>query len=191
MGCSLNGELGLYYVLNFKNMEKNELSIYDENYLKSKIYIIRGVQVMLDADLADIYGYETKAFNRQIKNNIERFDEDMRFQLTNSEYESLRCKICTSNEFVTNSESTIYDNKPVLRSKFSTSKPEKRGGRQYLPYAFTELGIYSLMMVLKGDLAVKQSKKLIRLFKKLKDFAIQTTNVLPDVELQVLAISFL
>ena len=188
MGCSLNGELGLYYVLNFKNMEKNELSIYDENYLKSKIYIIRGVQVMLDADLADIYGYETKAFNRQIKNNIERFDEDMRFQLTNSEYESLRCKICTSNEFVTNSESIIYHNKPVLRSKILTSKPEKRGGRQYLPYAFTELGIYSLMMVLKGDLAVKQSKKLIRLFKKLKDFAIQTTNVLPDVELQVLAI---
>lgn len=169
-------------------MENNELSIYDENYLKSKIYIIRGVQVMLDADLAEIYGYTTKRFNEQVKNNIERFDEDFRFQLTNSEYESLRCKNCTSNVFVTNNESIRYDEVSVLRSKFSTSKPEKRGGRQYLPYAFTELGIYSLMMVLKGDLAVKQSKKLIRLFKKLKDFAIQTTNVLPDVELHVLAI---
>lgn len=169
-------------------MVNNELSIYDENYLKSKIYIIRGVQVMLDADLAEIYGYSTKSFNQQVKNNIERFDDDMRFQLTNSEYESLRCNFCTSNEFVTNSDSVIYDKESVLRSKFLTSKPEKRGGRQYLPYAFTELGIYSLMMVLKGDLAVKQSKKLIRLFKKLKDFAIQTTNVLPDVELHVLAI---
>lgn len=156
--------MGLYYVLNFRNMENNELSIYDENYLKSKIYIIRRVQVMLDADLAEIYGYETKNFNRQVKNNIERFDADFRFQLTDEEVAQLsRCKNFTLN---TGRGSNI----------------------KYNPYAFTELGIYSLMMVLKGDLAVKQSKKLIRLFKKLKDFAIQTTNVLPDVELHVLAI---
>lgn len=74
-------------------MENNELSIYDEDYLKSKIYIIRGVQVMLDADLAEIYGYTTKNFNRQVKNNIERFDDDFRFQLTDTEVEILRCKI--------------------------------------------------------------------------------------------------
>ena len=97
-------------------MENNNLSIYDDDYLKSKIYIIRGVQVMLDADLADIYGYTTKRFNEQVKNNIERFDEEMRFQLTNSEYD-------------------------ILRSKISTSKLEKRGGRQYLPYAFTDPNI--------------------------------------------------
>ena len=71
---------------------------------------------MLDADLADIYGYTTKRFNEQVKNNIERFDEEMRFQLTNSEYD-------------------------ILRSKISTSKLEKRGGRQYLPYAFTDPNI--------------------------------------------------
>ena len=70
-------------------------------------------------------------------------------------------------------------------SKFSTSS---WGGTRKRPYAFTELGIYSLMMVLKGDLAVKQSKKLIRLFKKLKDFAFQIQNVLPSTELQALAI---
>ena len=143
---------------------------------------------MLDADLADIYGYTTKRFNEQVKNNIERFDDDMRFQLTDSEYESLRCNFCTSNEFVTNNESTIYNNKPVLRSKFSTSKPEKRGGRQYLPYAFTELGIYSLMMVLKGDLAVSQTRKLIKLFKRMKDFIVQLQNVLPDSEIRMLAV---
>ncbi len=129
-------------------MKTNELSIYDEDYLKSKIYIIRGVQVMIDADLADIYGYSTKRFNEQVKNNIERFDEDMRFQLTSNEYD-------------------------VLRSKISTSKPETRGGRQYLPYVFTEQGIYMLMTVLKGELAVDQSKKLIRLFKRMKDFIVQ------------------
>lgn len=144
-------------------MENNNLSIYDDDYLKSKIYIIRGVQVMLDADLADIYGYTTKRFNEQVKNNIERFDEEMRFQLTNNEYD-------------------------ILRSKFSTSKPEKRGGRQYLPYAFTEQGIYMLMTVLKGDLAVDQSKKLIKLFKRMKDFIVQLQNVLPESEIRVLAI---
>lgn len=130
-------------------MKTNELSIYDEDYLKSKIYIIRGVQVMIDADLAEIYGYSTKRFNEQVKNNIERFDEDMRFQLTSNEYD-------------------------VLRSKISTSKPETRGGRQYLPYVFTEQGIYMLMTVLKGELAVDQSKKLIRLFKQ--NFFVYPTN---------------
>lgn len=115
---------------------------------------------MLDADLAEIYGYSTKNFNRQVNNNIERFDDDMRFQLTDTEVEILRCKNCTSSW----------------------------GGVRYNPYAFTELGIYSLMMVLKGDLAVSQSKKLLRLFKKLKDFAIQMQNVLPDSEIRMLAI---
>ena len=141
-------------------MEEKALVVLTEAYLMSKIYIIRDVQVMLDADLAEIYGYSTSRFNEQVKNNIERFDDDFRFQLTETEFKS-------------------------LMSKFSTSN---RGGTRNLPYAFTELGIYSLMMVLKGDLAVRQSKKLIRLFKKLKDFAAQIQNVLPSSELQILAI---
>ena len=169
-------------------MKNNNVSIYDDDYLKSKIYIIRGVQVMLDADLADIYGYTTKAFNRQVKNNIERFDEEMRFQLTNSEYDILRCKNCTSNILLSDCNSAITDETKVLRSKILTSKPEKRGGRQYLPYVFTEQGIYMLMTVLKGDLAVDQSKKLIKLFKKMKDFFVQFQNVLPESEIRILAI---
>ena len=169
-------------------MKNNELSINDENYLKSKIYIIRGVQVMLDADLAEIYGYTTKNFNRQVKNNIERFDEDMRFQLTDNEYHILRCSFCTSKTSPTDYKSTTYNNAEVLRSKFLTSKPETRGGRQYLPYAFTEQGIYMLMTVLKGELAVDQSKKLIRLFKQMKDFIVQLQNVLPESEIRMLAI---
>ena len=71
---------------------ENEIIILDENDLKNKIYTIRGVQVMLDSDLAEIYGYETKRFNEQVKNNIERFDEDFRFQLTQDEVDVLRSK---------------------------------------------------------------------------------------------------
>ena len=141
-------------------MEEQGLELLNEDYLMSKIYIIRGVQVMLDFDLAAIYGYTTTRFNEQVKNNIERFDDDFRFQLTDLEFKN-------------------------LISKFSTSS---WGGTRKRPYAFTELGIYSLMMVLKGELAVKQSKTLIRLFKKLKDVAIQIQNVLPNTEFQALAL---
>lgn len=70
-------------------MDNDGLSIYDDDYLKSKIYNIRGKQVMLDFDLAKIYGYETKYFNRQVKNNIERFDDDFRFRLTDDEVTQL------------------------------------------------------------------------------------------------------
>ena len=69
--------------------EKPDFSLIDENMLKSRIYTIRGLKVMLDADLAKIYGYSTKDFNRQVKNNIERFAEDFRFQLTKKEVEEL------------------------------------------------------------------------------------------------------
>ena len=68
---------------------KPEFSLIDENMLKSRIYTIRGLKVMLDADLAEIYGYSTKRFNEQVKCNIERFDEDFRFQLTREEYQSI------------------------------------------------------------------------------------------------------
>ena len=77
-------------------MEENSLVALTEKYLMSKIYVIRGVQVMLDVDLAVIYGYTTKNFNRQVKNNIDRFDDDFRFQLTDIEVNILRCKNCTS-----------------------------------------------------------------------------------------------
>lgn len=147
--------------------------INNENDLRSKIYIIRGVQVMLDSDLAEIYGYETKRFNEQVKNNIEKFDEDFRFQLTKEEYqEILRSKI-----------STLDQN---LRSKFLTLEPGKYS--KYLPYAFTEQGIYMLMTVLRGELAVKQSKTLIRIFKQMKDFIVQSQNVLSTPDLLKLSI---
>lgn len=79
-------------------VEKNkEMVIVDDKTIKDKIYLIRGQRVMLDADLATICGYETKNFNRQVKNNIEKFEgEDFMFQLTETEFENLRCKNSTS-----------------------------------------------------------------------------------------------
>ena len=107
---------------------------------------------MLDFELAEIYGYSTKRFNEQVKNNAGKFDEDFLFQLTRDEWE-------------------------ILRSKNSTSRSEQRsGGRRYLPYAFTEQGIYMLMTVLKGELATKQSKALIRMFKQMKDFLVENSE---------------
>ena len=122
--------------------EKTEIAVIDEQKLKERIYTIRGQQVMLDFELAEIYGYTTKTFNQQVKNNASKFDEDFMFELTNDEWQN-------------------------LRSKFTSSS---WGGTRYLPKAFTEQGIYMLMTVLRGDLAVRQSKELIRLFKQMKDF---------------------
>ena len=123
-------------------------------YLKGLIYYVRGVRVMLDMDLAKIYGYSTKDFNRQVKNNIEKFEQDFMFQLTDEECEILRCKNSTSSW----------------------------GGRRYNPYAFTEQGIYMLMTVLKGELATKQSKALIRIFKQMKDYIVDNQPLLGQRE---------
>lgn len=128
----------------------NEIMINNEEDLKSKIYTIRGLQIMLDRDLAEIYGYSTKTFNQQVKNNIERFDEDFIFQLTTDEVNNLRSKILTAN----------------ISSKNRSN-----------PYAFTEQGVYMLMTVLKGELAVSQSKMLVRLFKKMKDYVIENQQI--------------
>lgn len=131
---------------------QKDFSLIDEALLKSRIYMIRGVKVMLDADLAEIYGYSTKVFNRQVKNNLDRFPEEFRFQLNTEEIKILRCKFCTAN-----------------LSSMSRSNP----------YAFTEQGIYMLMTVLKGDLAVRQSMALIRLFKQMKEYIIsENRNIL-------------
>lgn len=115
-----------------------------------EIYTIRGHQVMLDLDLAEIYGYTTKAFNQQIRNNIDRFPDDFRFQLTKEEIDS------------------------ILRSKNLTST---WGGLRYLPYAFTEQGIYMLMTVLKGNLAERQSVAIMRAFKSMREYIFQNKQL--------------
>lgn len=158
--------------------------------LKSLIFTVRGVKVMLDADLAEIYGYTTKAFNQQVKNNIGKFDTDFRFQLTKEEYhEILKSKILTSKLESNHILSSTSQNTLKLRSKNLTLELEKGKYSKYLPFVFTEQGIYMLMTVLKGDLATKQSKALIRTFKEMKDFIVDNSGLLiGNRELMQLAI---
>lgn len=158
------------------------LVLLDENLIKDLIYEIRGQKVMLDFDLAHIYGYETKDFNKQVKNNQERFEPDFYFQLNRNEWDSiLRWKISTANSVFAD------ENAPsgVLRSKKSTANANSK--RRYLPFAFTEQGIYMLMTVLRGDLAIKQSKTLIRLFKSMKDYIVETQSLGSTNEVLALA----
>ena len=152
--------------------------------LRNFIYTVRGVKVMLDADLAKIYGYTTKAFNQQVKNNIEKFDTDFRFQLTKEEYhEILMSKFLTSKSSTNHLLSITSKNDTILRSKNLTLELEKGKYSKYLPFVFTEQGIYMLMTVLKGELAIKQSKALIRTFKEMKDFIIDNHNLIGNREL--------
>ena len=147
------------------NEEMTTIELTEEN-IESLIYEIRDQKVMLDFDLARIYGYVTKTFNQQVKNNIEKFPEDFMFQLTNAELEIvLRCQNVTTNS--------------NLRSKKLTAN-ELSSKRRYNPYAFTEQGIYMLMTVLKGELAVKQSKALIRLFKRMKDYIVENKELISN-----------
>ena len=146
--------------VNFVAEQNKEIVVIDETTIKSKIYYIRNQKVMLDFELAEIYGYTTTRFNEQVKNNSEKFDDDFMFQLTKSEFENLISKKSTSSW----------------------------GGRRKLPYAFTEQGIYMLMTVLRGELAVRQSKALIRMFKQMKDFIIKNQDFISSKELVQIAI---
>ena len=134
------------------------LKITSEKTLKDLVYEVRGQKVMLDSDLARIYGYETKNFNRQVKNNLSKFPKDFMFRL--------------------NKDETFI----ILRSKKLTSK-NLSSYRRYNPYVFTEQGIYMLMTVLKGELATKQSIALIRLFKSMKDYVVGSNSILNTNEL--------
>ena len=139
-------------------MKDNEIIIPELNKdtIESMMYTIRGQKVMLDFDLAKIYGYTTKAFNQQVKNNNTKFPERFMFQL--EQIEVLK----------------------TSRSKNLTAimqEPGSKGGRTSLPYAFTEQGIYMLMTVLKGDLATRQSIALIDAFKEMKDYIVESNGL--------------
>lgn len=137
------------------NMENN-LLVVNTDKIKSKIYTIRGMQVMLDADLAELYNVETKQINRAVKRNSERFPGDFMFQISQKEFDTLRSQIVTSS-----GES--------LRFQFGTSRLE-HGGRRYLPYAFTEQGVAMLSGVLKSSTAVKVSIQIMSAFVAMRKF---------------------
>jgi ORF6N domain. len=139
----------------------NDIAIPDENKLKidisTKILVIRGQQVMVDRDLAELYGVETKVLNQAVKRNIERFPERFMFQLNEKEFE-------------------------FLRSQIVTSKTETRGGRQYLPYAFTEQGVAMLASVLKSDTAVLTSIMIIDAFVAFRRFLQNNSKIFTEID---------
>ena len=136
---------------------ENKSIILNESDLKNKIYTIRGVQVMLDSDLAEIYGVETKRLNEQVKRNIERFPEEFMFQLSAEEFE-------------------------VLRSQIATSKKETRGGRQYLPFVFTEQGVAMLSAVLKSEKAIKASIQIMKAFVSMRRFLLNNAQIFSEID---------
>ena len=146
--------------------------------IESKIFVIRGKQVMIDRDLAELYGVETKRITEAVKRNIERFPEAFRFQLTKEEYDFLRSQIVTSkneNDSLRSQIATLKNEKDVLRSQFATSKTEEpisetRGGRQYLPYVFTEQGVAMLSAVLHSETAIQVSIRIMDAFVQLRHY---------------------
>ena len=108
--------------------------------IEKKIFLIRNQKVMLDRDLAELYGVSTKRLNEQVKRNIKRFPQDFMFQLNEKEFDNLRSQIATSN----------------------------RGGRRYMPYVFTENGVAMLSSILASDTAIEVNIQIMRAFTNLR-----------------------
>jgi hypothetical protein len=125
--------------------EKTGIQIVAAPAIEKRIFVIRGRQVMLDEDLADLYGVETKRLIQQVKRNLKRFPDDFMFQLTRAEAEALRSQIATSND--------------------------GRGGRRYAPYVFTEQGVAMLSGVLRSDRAIAVNIEIMRAFVELRRVA--------------------
>jgi hypothetical protein len=119
-----------------------------------KIFIIRGIQVMVDSDLAELYEVETRRLMEQVKRNIERFDVDFMFELTKEEYENLISQNATSSW----------------------------GGRRKLPHVFTEQGVYMLATVLKSSIAVDVTKHIMRTFTRLKNQSVPYFDIIKRLE---------
>jgi hypothetical protein len=125
--------------------EMAELQVVAAQTIKKRIFVVRERQVMLDEDLADLYGVETRVLVQQVKRNAKRFPADFMFQLTKTEAEALRSQFVISNE--------------------------GRGGRRYAPYVFTEQGVAMLSGVLRSDRAIAVNIEIMRAFIELRRVA--------------------
>jgi len=135
-------------------MFSNKNKLINNIVVDDKIFIIRGIQVMIDKDLAELYDVPTKRLNEQVKRNIERFDSDFMFQLTNQELENLRSQNATTNF-------------NMIRTN---------------PYVFTEQGVYMLATVLKSGIAVEVTKQIMRTFVKLKNQSVPYFDIIKRLE---------
>ena len=129
------------------------------NIIQHKIHEIRGARVIMDYDLAELYRVETKVLKQAVRRNLERFPEDFMFELSSDEYNSLiislRSQIVTSNE---------------------------KGGRRYMPYAFTEHGVIMLASLLRSNIAIQTSIKITRAFVAMRNYIMSTTHLETELE---------
>jgi len=140
--------------------------------IQNRIYTIRGLQVMLDSDLAELYGVESKRLNEQVKRNIERFPESFRFQLTKEEVDNLRSQIVTSSADFS------------LRSQIATLKTGGGRGqhRKYLPCVFTEQGVAMLSAVLRSETSVKVSIEIMQAFVVMRRFMLSNADMFKRID---------
>lgn len=132
-------------------MSKKTLqSLVEEQKILQRIYVVRGVKVMLDKDLAELYHVETKRLKEAVKRNISRFPKDFMFVLTSKEWQNLRSKIATSSW----------------------------GGVRYLPLVFTEQGLTMLSCVLNSETAIEVNIRIIRVFTKMREYALTHKEIL-------------
>lgn len=138
---------------------KNEMAV--QSNIENKIVVLRGVQVMIDRDIAAIYGVETKRLNEQVKRNIERFPEEFMFQLPRDEVDSVKSQNATS-------RNNIFEGQD--------------GGTRKLPYAFTEHGVTMLASVLKSETAVKASVQIVKAFVSMRHFLQSNAEIFAELK---------
>lgn len=164
--------------------------------IENLIQVIRGKQVILDRDLARLYGVETRVLNQAVQRNIERFPADFMFQLSKEEFENWKSQFAISNkdEFSRSQIVTLNDDSKDLRSQFATSNVNSinltsqivisngRGGQRYLPYAFTENGIAMLSSVLRSPIAIATNIQIMRAFTAMRRFIAANAQVFQRLE---------
>ena len=137
-------------------MNNSKSPILQDEILVSKIYFIRGAKVMLDRDLAELYGVETKVLNQAVKRQLSRFPNDFMFQMTSEEFK-------------------------IWRSQFVTSKADKMGLR-YSPYCFTEQGVTMLSSVLNSKRAIEVNIRVVRIFIRLREILVSNKEIIMKLE---------
>ena len=166
-------------------------SIQPVEQIESLIITVRGKQVILDRDLARLYGVETFRLNEQVKRNIERFPDDFMFQLTNEEFENWKSQIATSNVGDNMSSQIAITSTANMSSQNAITSPQKRP-KSALPYAFTENGIAMLSSVLRSPMAIATNIHIMRAFNAMRHFIgshAQVFQRIENIEKNVLALN--
>ncbi len=158
----------------YENLNPNSMSRKQEIVIQERIaraiYLVRDQKVMMDSELAELYGVETRALNQAVKRNIARFPEDFMFQLTKEEWDQLRLQIAS------------FDDEDALRSQIVTLEDARGRHRKYLPYVFTEQGVAMLSSVINSPTAIQVNISIMRVFVNMRKWAANYEDLLKKIE---------